>query len=297
MDTIKQFNPAKTVCFAGHRPDRLPQDAERLLLMRERLAVVIEDAVRRGNVNFVSGAMSGFDVEAAEQVIRLKDKYPQIQCIMIAPFSVRFFNAQNWTPAWIARLRAVIRQTDFALSLSEHSYKGVYFDRDRMIVDMSSEVIAYYDGGPGGTKYTLDYARVNTNHPQHCGITKRRVTLMQEQVWELTDWIYRQYGQAGLLAVLATIIVLMVLAYILFNRLPESPNVIVWSKCSSCRYKRKKRNVFVLACRRYEKPRWNQFSSPLCPAQGCKEGCKCIAGLQNPSVFKRDELPEEVDEL
>ena len=72
---------------------------------------------------------------------------------------MRFFNQKNWTPEWEARLRAVIKEADFSISLSERAYKGVYHKRDRVIVDMSSEVMAYYDGGPGGTAYTIGRAK------------------------------------------------------------------------------------------------------------------------------------------
>ena len=156
MEILEKYERQKTLCFTGHRPERLPQGEMRQV--QRRLTDAIEDAIRHGKVNFVSGAMSGFDTLAAEQVIQLKEKYPQIQCIIVAPFAVNFFNSKNWTPEWEARLRAVIKRADFSISLSEHAYKGVYYKRDEVIVDMSSEVIAYYDGGAGGTKYTVDYA-------------------------------------------------------------------------------------------------------------------------------------------
>jgi len=159
MELPEKHEQTRTLCFTGHRPERLPQGTSELLRMQSRLLDAIEEAIRRGVVNFVSGAMSGFDTLAAEQVVRLKEKHPQIQCIMIAPFSVQFFNSKNWTPEWAARLRAVIQRADYGISLSEHYHKGVYYERDRVIVDMSSEVIAYYDGGPGGTAYTVNWAK------------------------------------------------------------------------------------------------------------------------------------------
>ena len=156
-ELLVKYEQAQTLCFTGHRPERLPQGAA-LLRMQSRLSDAIEAAIRRGKVNFVSGAMSGFDTLAAEEMLRLKAKYPKIACILVAPFSVRFFNEKNWTPEWEARLRAVIKKADYYASLSENAYKGVYFERDRVIVDMSSEVIAFYDGGAGGTKFTVEYA-------------------------------------------------------------------------------------------------------------------------------------------
>jgi len=159
MSILENINPAQTVCFTGHRPGRLPSGAGEQIRMTARLADEIEAAVGRGKVSFISGCMSGFDTLAAEQVLRLKGQYPHIQCVLIAPFSAGFFRGQNWSAEWESRLRAVIRQADVAVSLSERAYKGVYFERDRVMVGLSSEVIAYYDGGAGGTRYTLEFAR------------------------------------------------------------------------------------------------------------------------------------------
>ena len=159
MMAISPYNSNQTVCFTGHRPERLPQDAGELAQLRDRLTEEIETAIARGRTDFISGAMSGFDTLAAEQVLQLKKKYPHIQCIIVAPFSLHYFPRKNWTAEWEARLRAVLKQADIKISLSEHAYRGVYFARDRTIVDMAAEVIAYYGGGPGGTQYTIAYAR------------------------------------------------------------------------------------------------------------------------------------------
>ena len=137
-ELLEKYEKTQTVCFTGHRPERLPQNEGEL---KKRLSDAIEKAIERGKVNFVSGAMSGFDTLAAEQVVRLKETCPQIQCIMVVPFSVGFFNNKNWTPEWTARLRAVTKKADFAISLSEHYYKGVYYERDRMIVDKGSSFL------------------------------------------------------------------------------------------------------------------------------------------------------------
>ena len=157
-ELLSKYDKSKTVCFTGHRPERLPQNLGELIRMTDRLDDAIEAAIQRGKVNFVSGCMSGWDTIAAEQVIQLREKYPQIQCILVLPFEKDFFNNKNWTPAWEAWFMRVFKNADYKTSLSAKARKGIYFERDRVIVDMASEVITYYDGGPGGTKYTLEYA-------------------------------------------------------------------------------------------------------------------------------------------
>ncbi len=153
----------QAVCFSGHRPCSLPgygdpnnPKAKKLIC---GLHGQIEDAVTRGKFIFLNGAMAGFDILAAEQVIALKKAYPQIRIITIAPYSVYFYSHENcWTPEWICRANEVFQQHDFGISLAEHYRSGIYYERNRVIVDHSSELICYRDGGKGGTKHTLNLA-------------------------------------------------------------------------------------------------------------------------------------------
>jgi len=160
IELLGRYERSQTVCFTGHRPERLPREPEGLTRLQTRLTRAIEDAIQRGKTNFISGAMSGFDTLAAEHVIALKEKHPQIRCILVAPYSVRYFHSKSWTPEWEARLKLVVERADLSIWLSENWYRGAYYARDRVIVDASSEVIAYYDGGAGGTRYTVNYAKV-----------------------------------------------------------------------------------------------------------------------------------------
>jgi len=159
MNVLQCIDRAKAVCFTGHRPGRLTQDAGGLRRLRGQLQDKIEDAVKRGKCFFINGGMAGFDIFAAEQVLYLKERYPDIQCAVIAPFSVHYYANENWTQEWRQRATTVFQQSDFKISLSEHYRKSIYYERDRALVDSASEVIAYYDGGAGGTKYTVQYAR------------------------------------------------------------------------------------------------------------------------------------------
>lgn len=164
VNEMKEVNPPQAVCFSGHRPDRLPgygdpktPEAQRLITtLREHIA----DSIHRGKLYFIHGAMAGFDLLAAEQVISLKNQFPNIQLISVAPYSVHFFSREKcWTPEWIHRAREVFQQHDFGISLSEHYRPGIYYERNRVLVDHSSELICYHDGGKGGTENTVQYAR------------------------------------------------------------------------------------------------------------------------------------------
>lgn len=169
VNEMKEVNPSQAVCFSGHRPERLPgygdpknREAQRLItILREHIV----DAIHRGKLYFIHGAMAGFDLLAAEQVISLKNQFPNIQLISVAPYSVHFFSREKcWTSEWIYRAREVFRQHDFGISLSEHYRSGIYYERNRVLVDNSSELICYHNGGKGGTEQTIRYAKSKSLH-------------------------------------------------------------------------------------------------------------------------------------
>ena len=45
--------------------------------------------------------------------------------------------------------------------ISEEYRSGIYYERNRELINNSSELICFWDGKSGGTKYTVDYATAN----------------------------------------------------------------------------------------------------------------------------------------
>ena len=163
MDTIESIDPARAVCFSGHRPARLPGKGDPNTPEARTLAAAlrqeIEGAIRRGKTVYLHGAMAGWDVFCAEQIIALKEQYPYIRLFTVAPYAVHFFTHERcWTPEWIERAKTVCRLSDYGISLAENYRQGIYYERNRALVDHSSELICYWDGGSGGTAYSVEYA-------------------------------------------------------------------------------------------------------------------------------------------
>ena len=111
------------VCFSGYRPAKLPSQGDEnsndMILIVQKLDELIIDAKSRGKINFINGLMSGFDVVAAEAVIRLKSTYPQIKLFSIEPFHEKYFQNRNWTPAWIRRALSVFCATDYGIRTAD----------------------------------------------------------------------------------------------------------------------------------------------------------------------------------
>lgn len=125
--------------------------------------------------------MSGLDIIAAEAVLSLRNHHAGLCCVSVAPFKKQYFLNDNWTPEWKSRALKVYCQSDLAFYLSEQYQRGIYHTRNRYLVDHASLLIAYYDGKPGGTKYTCDYAAKKGLHIVNLAIRYRGA--LQQQLF------------------------------------------------------------------------------------------------------------------
>ena len=114
---------------------------------------------------------------------------------------------------------------------------------------------------------------------------------IDEYIFKFAQWVEQNYGITGLLVCLFIYTAVLVSIYLLLNLLPESKEVIVWSQCSSCAYRRKKDNVFVLACPKHRERRWNDFNMKICPQNNFCD-CQVDKSLRNPTVFSREDAPD-----
>ena len=161
---LHEIDPTAALSFSGHRPNRLPGQGDPTVPEMRTLTAVLQKeiiaAINRGMTAMLQGCMCGWDIICGEQVIEVKKQYPHIRLVSVAPYSVRLFSKEDcWTPEWENRAREVCRQSDISISLAEHYRKGIYFERNRVLVNHSSLLIVYHDGGSGGTKFTIDRAK------------------------------------------------------------------------------------------------------------------------------------------
>lgn len=153
-----EFQKIKSVCFTGPRPDNLPKSDKEIERLKLRLSAAIITAISEGKDTFFSGCQAGFDIMAAEQINVFKRIYPHIRSFCIAPYSSGFLKGIWWTDEWHIRASSVYASCDFRISLYEAYRSGVFYERNRLMVDCSSKVIAYCPKKSGGTWYTVSYA-------------------------------------------------------------------------------------------------------------------------------------------
>ncbi|MBR5236824.1 MAG: DUF1273 family protein [Clostridia bacterium] len=139
-----------TCCFTGHRT--MPTC---LHAIKKNLEKSLCRLIDEGFISFCSGGALGFDMLAAETVLHLRKKHPQIKLIMILPCTGQ---DRFWTKKQKAAYAAVLAAADKVIYTGELYHRGCMQKRNRCLVDASSRVLAYLEKDSGGTKYTVDYA-------------------------------------------------------------------------------------------------------------------------------------------
>ena len=143
---------SRTACFTGHR--ELP--TERISEISKRLEDTLVTLIEQGYCYFGAGGALGFDTLAAQAVLRLRERYPQIRLILVLPC---LNQTRGWPQADIDTYEEIKRCADKVTYTSEHYFRGCMQKRNRHLVDNSSVCICYLMKSSGGAAYTVDYAR------------------------------------------------------------------------------------------------------------------------------------------
>ena len=143
-----------TACFTGHRPERLPAD---LSYLRMALDAAMEGAIRMGYVHYISGMSRGFDLLAADAVVRARAKHPEIrlECALPCIDQTRLWKKD----AELAEYQRLLDAADTVSCLQKEYTAGCMHERNKYMVEHAAAVIAWYDGGPGGTADTVRLAQ------------------------------------------------------------------------------------------------------------------------------------------
>lgn len=143
----------KTCCFSGHR--MLPEDKiEQIKAVTEKYVrqMIIENDVRF----FCAGGAIGFDMIAAETVLEMKKRYPEINLILVLPHADQ---AKYYSPDNFRRYTDIKMRADREIYISQAYYRGCLHERNRFMIDHSDYCIAYLTETSGGTVYTVRYGR------------------------------------------------------------------------------------------------------------------------------------------
>ncbi len=143
----------KTCCFTGHR--ELPTGWGRWKLTTKLKKTIVEQ-IGNGIQFFGAGGALGFDTLAAQTVLKLKKKYPDIKLILVLPCLTQ---TRGWPAADVEEYERIKDQADKVVYTSQEYFKGCMHKRNRHLVDNSSVCICYLTKEKGGTAYTVNYAK------------------------------------------------------------------------------------------------------------------------------------------
>ncbi|MGL4791610.1 MAG: SLOG family protein [Anaerotignaceae bacterium] len=150
-----------SLCFTGHRNEKLPQTVEEMEKLNLRLFEEVHKAIEEGINTFYFGGCRGFDLLCAEVVEKIKRQRvysKSIYLICVVPFENQ---AKNWKEVDRDKYYNIMPLCDEVIMLNTSYKKGCYYERNRYMVEHSSKVICYYDGTLSGTAYTINYAKKN----------------------------------------------------------------------------------------------------------------------------------------
>ncbi len=143
------LNPRNCVAFTGHRTYRNGAG--------DSLLRTLESLYERGFRVFLSGMAIGFDLAAAEAVLSLRSRHPDVQLIAAIPFRGQ---EADFSPSERERYVRVLAAADDMEILAPAYHRGCYSVRNRFLVDHAGVVVAWYNGrASGGTHQTVELAR------------------------------------------------------------------------------------------------------------------------------------------
>ena len=151
-------------CFSGHRPVRLPwgsnENDPRCRALKVQIGEALEALYRRGYRHFLCGMAIGCDMYFAEEVLKLREKHPDVTLEAAIPCDDQ---SERWNRAQRDRYEKLVGRCNTVSHVS-HSYTpGCMMRRNEYMIDRSSLLLACFAGKSGGTMKTILYA-------QRCGL-------------------------------------------------------------------------------------------------------------------------------
>lgn len=142
------------LAFTGHRPEKLPwgddEDDPRCAALKIQILNAVRAAAGEGYDTFLCGMARGCDFYFAEAVLALGLR---LEAYLPCPSQ-----ADRWREPDRQRQTRLLMQCDAVYMLEPRYSAGCMLRRNQRMVDNCSALLTVYDGSPGGTGATVDYA-------------------------------------------------------------------------------------------------------------------------------------------
>lgn len=169
----RMYTRATTVCFTGHRPEKLPdggdENSAAVRALKSMLYKSILDSIDDGYNCFITGAARGIDLWAAEIIISEKNSGKDISLVAAIPYKDHGIGFKGYDK-WV--LGNIYQKADEIVYVSDSYSKTCMKKRNEYMVKNSSRLIAVlgdYRSGSGQTvrlaqKENIDIIIIDTNN-------------------------------------------------------------------------------------------------------------------------------------
>lgn len=114
------------------------------------------DAYEAGYRTYISGMARGIDLWALHCVLMLRSLYPDVRVIAAIPFEGF---EKNWDALDQEMYHILLDQADLAHTVTDMRSQRAFQMRNVWMCDLSSRLIALWDGEKGGTANTIACAK------------------------------------------------------------------------------------------------------------------------------------------
>lgn len=156
-------DPSIVCCFSGHRPEKIPFDFSPFTpndsTFSSLITLRIHEAYEAGYRVFVTGMARGFDLYAAENVIKYRNRNNCADKVFLVGVSPYRKEIDRLKGADYADYQSILYNLDDIIYLNENFTPACYKQRNQFMVDHSSRLIACCIDYKSGTGGTIAYAR------------------------------------------------------------------------------------------------------------------------------------------
>lgn len=145
----------RAVSFTGYRTEKIIRtckESNPISYVLNAVSEVVELLYNEGYTTFLSGMAVGFDMIAAEAVLALKERHPDVRLIAVIPYEGQEIGYDDLD---ISRYNRIYRNAEIIFTSRSYHDKA-YFDRNDYLIANCSKVVCYYTGLIGGTMYTIN---------------------------------------------------------------------------------------------------------------------------------------------
>lgn len=152
-------NKAKTVCFSGHRPEKLPdggsESSPAIRVLKSLIYTEILNSVENRYDTFITGLARGVDLWAGEMILELKARGVPIKLVAAAPYRDHGSSFRGKDKFVLGN---ILLKADEIVYVSEKYSRDCMRLRNEYMVERSGKLIAVVSDYRSGTGQTIRYA-------------------------------------------------------------------------------------------------------------------------------------------